>query len=381
MATNRIKLKQCSVVFNEEDHTYYLPEKDKYLSGITGMLERQLFPDTYAGIPEAIIKQAAAYGKEVHQSIEDFDMFWENDGTQEVADYITLTTEHGLIHETSEYLITDGENYASMIDKVYRVDENTFDIGDIKTYGVMTPEKREKARWQLSVYSYLFELQNKKAKVRRIFILHIRNKAKKDGTFDHISDFIELKRIPSEIVKELLLADSMGEQFYNPYAIPEDIRQQEPLIRKLIQAKTDVEVLKERGLSVSAVNISCGYYNPHTDDEITVKRDLEKCWKLVQHIIEDCTEVYPHEVGENGYFGYYDEWEFEEEIHSILHNDPTMTANDLYEMYQTNYSKLRLEDFERIVDEYHLLYCGEEDTLTQKFNPNGKETDKEEYIF
>ena len=254
MATKRIKLKQCSVVFNEEDHTYYLPEKDKYLSGITGMLERQLFPDTYAGIPEAIIKQAAAYGKEVHQSIEDFDMFWENDGTQEVADYITLTTEQGLIHETSEYLITDNENYASMIDKVYRVDENTFDIGDIKTYGVITPEKREKARWQLSVYSYLFELQNKKAKVRRIFILHIRNKAKKDGTFDPISDFIELKRIPSEIVKKLLLADSVGEQFVNPYAIPEDIRQQEPLIRKLIQAKTDAETklnsIKARILSL-----------------------------------------------------------------------------------------------------------------------------------
>lgn len=254
MVTKRIKLKQCSVVFNEEDHTYYLPEKDKYLSGITGMLERQLFPDTYAGIPEAIIKQAAAYGKEVHQSIEDFDMFWENDGTQEVADYITLTAEQGLIHETSEYLITDNENYASMIDKVYRVDETTFDIGDIKTYGVMTPDKREKARWQLSVYAYLFELQNKKAKVRRIFILHIRNKAKKNGTFDHISDFIELVRIPSEIVKELLLADSKGEQFCNPYAIPEDIRQQESVIRQLIQAKTDAETklnsIKARILSL-----------------------------------------------------------------------------------------------------------------------------------
>lgn len=241
MATKRIELKQCNVVFNPEDHTYYLPEKDKYLSGITGMLERQLFPDTYAGIPEAIIKQAAAYGTEVHESIEDFDMNWENDGTQEVADYIKLITENNLVHETSEYLITDGENYASMIDKVYRVDETTFDIGDIKTYGVMTPEKREKARWQLSIYAYLFELMNKKAKVRRLFILHIRNKAKKDGTFDHISDFIELVRIPSEIVKELLLADSVGEQFVNPYAIPEDIKSQEPLIRKLIQAKTDAE--------------------------------------------------------------------------------------------------------------------------------------------
>ena len=254
MATKRIELKQSSVVFNEEAHTYYLPERDKYLSGITGMLERQLFPDTYAGIPETIIRQAAEYGSSVHRSIEDFDMNWENDGTQEVADYISLISEQGLVHETSEYLITDGENFASLIDKVYRIDDCTFDIGDIKTYGVMTPEKREKARWQLSVYAYLFELQNKKAKVRRIFILHIRNKPKKDGSFDHISDFIELKRIPSEIVKELLLADSVGEQFVNPYAIPEDILQQEPLIRKLIQAKNDAETklnsIKARILSL-----------------------------------------------------------------------------------------------------------------------------------
>ncbi len=254
MATKRIELKPCSVVFNPDDHSYYLPEKDKYLSGITGMLERQLFPDTYAGIPEAIIQQAAEYGTAVHQSIENFDMDWTNDGTQEVADYISLTSENGLTHETSEYLITDGENYASMIDKVYRVDETTFDIGDIKTYGVMTADKREKARWQLSIYAYFLELMNKKAKVRRIFILHIRNKAKKDGTFDHISDFIELVRIPSEIVKELLLADSKREQFSNPYAIPEDIRQQESVIRTLIQAKTDAETrlnsIKARILSM-----------------------------------------------------------------------------------------------------------------------------------
>ena len=143
---------------------------------------------------------------------------------------------------------------------------------------------------------------------------------------------------------------------------------------------TDVETLKERGLSVSAVNVSCGYYHPHSDEEVTVKRDLEKCWKLVQHIIEDCTEVYPHEVGENGYFGYYDEWEFEEEIHSILQNDPTMTANDLYDMYQTNYPKLCLGDFERIVDEYHLLYCGDDELLTQTFKPDDNEEDDPEIL-
>ncbi len=250
----RIELKHCSVVFNEENHTYYLPEKDKYLSGITGLLDRQLFPDSYAGIPEAILEQAAHYGKTVHSSIEDFDMDWTNDGTQEVQDYISLCTEHSLVHEESEYLVTDNENYSSMIDKVYRVDETTFDIGDIKTYGQMTSEKREKARWQLSIYAFLFELQNKKAKVRNLFILHIRNKAKKDGDFDHISSYIPVQRIPSEIVKELLLADSLGQQFQNPFAIPSDIASQESVIRRLIQVKQDAETrlnsIKARILSM-----------------------------------------------------------------------------------------------------------------------------------
>ena len=147
---------------------------------------------------------------------------------------------------------------------------------------------------------------------------------------------------------------------------------------------TDVETLKEKGLTVSAVNLSCGYYNPHTDEEITVKRDLEKCWRLVQHIIEDCNEVYPHEVGENGNYGYYDEWELEDEIFSILRQDPTMTADDLYYMYHTNFPKLTIEDFERIREEYRLMYGDEaEDLLTthQTFLTNGKENDKEDFIF
>lgn len=145
---------------------------------------------------------------------------------------------------------------------------------------------------------------------------------------------------------------------------------------------TDVEALKENGLAVSAVNMSCGYYNPHTDEEICIKRDLEKCWKFVQHIIEDAIEVYPHETGENYKYGFYEDWEVEDEIYSILQQDPTMTADDLYDMYQTNYPMLRPEDFERIVTEYHLMYdCDDEDTTNQTFKPNGKENDTEEYKF
>lgn len=58
---------------------------------------------------------------------------------------------------------------------------------------------------------------------------------------------------------------------------------------------TDVKELKHRNLKVSACNISCGYYNPHSEKECQSISDLEKCIKLVDHIFTDLTDVYPHE--------------------------------------------------------------------------------------
>ena len=234
-----IQLNDSRVVFNKEDHTYELD--GKYLSGITEMLQRQLFPDEFDGVPEQAIEQAALYGTEVHESIEQFDSSWTNDGTQEVADYIKICTSNGLIHERSEYTVTDGMNWASNIDKVFRKSETVFDLADVKTYGTMTPEKQEKARWQLSTYAYLFETLNPNATVGKLYIIHLRNKLKKDGTTDHIANLIEVDRIPSEVCKELLDTDLAGEIFENPYDIPADIAEQEEEIRHLIQTKKEVE--------------------------------------------------------------------------------------------------------------------------------------------
>ena len=239
METKRIELKDSGVLFNKELHEYWLGNKQ--LSGITGMLQRQLFPDEFEGIPKSTINEAARYGTEVHESIELFDSSWLNDGTQEVQDYISLCNEYGLVHERSEYTVTDGENWASNIDKVYRMSDNSFSIGDIKTYGTMASEKIEKARWQLSIYAYFFELQNNGAKVHSLFILHIRNKEKSDGTFDHISEILQVKRVPSEICKELLDADLQGKQFVNPYLIPDKYKEKESYIRQLIQTKNETE--------------------------------------------------------------------------------------------------------------------------------------------
>ena len=40
---------------------------------------------------------------------------------------------------------------------------------------------------------------------------------------------------------------------------------------------TDILALKENGLGVSCINVSCGYYNAHSDEETTMKKDLLKC--------------------------------------------------------------------------------------------------------
>ena len=235
-----IQLNDSGVLFNRDEHTYELD--GKFLSGITEMLQRQLFPDEFDGVPEEAIQQAALYGTEVHESIEQFDSFWTNDGTQEVADYIDICTTNGLIHERSEYTVTDGMNWASNIDKVFRKSETVFDLADVKTYGTMTPEKQEKARWQLSIYAYLFETLNPNATVGKLYIIHLRNKLKKDGTTDHIANLIEVDRIPSEVCKELLDTDLAGEQFENPYStIPADIAEREQEIRTLMLQKKEAE--------------------------------------------------------------------------------------------------------------------------------------------
>lgn len=238
---SRVELKDSGVIFNEQDHTYKL--KDKYLSGITGMLTRQLFPEEYHGIDEAILNAAAEYGTGVHHAIELWDVQWDMDYDHEteIEDYINICKNNSLTHESTEYCVTDGKHWASNIDKVYRVSDDTFDLGDIKTYGEMTADKKEKARWQLSIYAYLFELQNKNAKVGKLFILHIRNKQRKNGTFDRKADIIFVNRIPSEICKELLEADVAGEQFKNPFAIPDKYRDMESEITYLVSTKNEIE--------------------------------------------------------------------------------------------------------------------------------------------
>ena len=133
---------------------------------------------------------------------------------------------------------------------------------------------------------------------------------------------------------------------------------------------TDILTLKEKGLEVSCLNVSCGYYNAHTDEEITVKKDLMKSLLFVEHIIEDCTNTYPHTQSDS-YFSHY---EFEDEIYDILNNDPTLTPEDLYEMYSTDFPHLRPDDYKRICRDYRMLWKEYEEY--KLINGSGYENEK-----
>lgn len=216
-----MELVKSKVVFNQEAHTYML--NGVQLQGITGMLERQLFPSKYKSVPEFILNRAAEKGSFVHEVCEMIDELGVIHESKEAQNYIAMKTEYELIHEASEYLVSDNEHFASCIDKVFRESEDTFSLADIKTtYKLDT----EYVRWQLSVYAYLFEKQNEGAKVNKLYAIWLR---------DEKSELIEITRIPSDVIVNLLVAEISGLQFNNPFPVhknnlPTEIQEMEAAI-------------------------------------------------------------------------------------------------------------------------------------------------------
>ena len=81
----QLQLTKSKVVFNQEEHTYHLGDKE--LKGVTGMLSAMLFKDKYAGIDEAVLKKAAAYGSGVHEAVELWHTLGIDDGSDELRVY------------------------------------------------------------------------------------------------------------------------------------------------------------------------------------------------------------------------------------------------------------------------------------------------------
>lgn len=110
---------------------------------------------------------------------------------------------------------------------------------------------------------------------------------------------------------------------------------------------TDVMTLKERGMKVSSVNLSCGYYNPHTDKEYTKFSELCKCLEFVYWICTNLTESYPHEAelrygymrGWSDWDGYdWEEWKGLYGYGNFGEHHPAAASDSLYdETYAYNF--------------------------------------------
>lgn len=269
-----MKLIKSQVIFNPDEHTYMLGGKE--LSGITSVISRQLFPDKYRDVPEYVLKKAAERGTMIHSICELADDMGISHDSDEAQGYKELKDDWGLRYECSEYLVSDDEHYASCIDKVYRENETDFTLGDIKTTYVLD---KESVRWQLSIYAYLFELQNPGCKAVRLIGIWLRGK-------NH--EIVEVERIPSEVVVNLLKCDSEGRQFVNPYSIspitlPDEYRKMERTIQEIVsQAKYWSDKKKEIADAVMMSMVEAGEYSwkgdiiSFTRKKDTIRKDFDK---------------------------------------------------------------------------------------------------------
>lgn len=197
-----IRLNNSDVRFDKTAHTYEL--YGHQLQGVTPIID-WMFPETYAAIPEDIMQRAAAYGGKIHKYCELYDNSGTIDEHPSIKDYIRLCKENYLQHECSEYLVDDGQNIASSIDKVFMdMRNNEIVLGDIKTTSTLHTER---VRLQLSIYAWLFERQNPDLKVSRLCAIWLPNPERHYGT--PCIQYVD--RIPTEQVKEIVAAYLAGE--------------------------------------------------------------------------------------------------------------------------------------------------------------------------
>lgn len=123
---------------------------------------------------------------------------------------------------------------------------------------------------------------------------------------------------------------------------------------------TDVGTLKNNGLKVSCCNLSCGYYNPHTENEYTVIEDLMRCYTLVMWMVEHLTKVYPHEKARIVY----------EQLFSTPRFNKPMSAKEKQKEEMEEIVMLAMDDY--LADNWEIGEEGCEELAKQFYDENGK---------
>lgn len=156
-------LPKSEVRFLENGHSYFLGIDE--LVGVTTILRKVLFPTQYAGIDADVLERAAKRGTEIHNLVQAYEMGAEIDRDMYEDDRYTALDEWSVYRPVDltfidkEYLVSDNEKVASMIDLVFTNTKGKYVLCDIKT----TSEcNKEYLAWQLSFYAWMFEKQTGK---------------------------------------------------------------------------------------------------------------------------------------------------------------------------------------------------------------------------
>lgn len=196
-----MELIQSKVVFEATAHTY-TNEAGKTLSGVTSLMKKYLFAKLYADVPQAILDKAKDRGSATHANIQLLVEGILQAGTEPTIKCFEDACKD--IHfVASEYLVSDNEVIASSIDLI----DDQCNLYDVKTTSALN---KEYLQWQLSIYAYLFELQNPDKKAGKLYAIHIHEDKCK---------VVEMTRLPQEYVLGLIQAqkdDVAPEAYTNP---------------------------------------------------------------------------------------------------------------------------------------------------------------------
>ena len=236
----QITLNESKVTFIEESHQYFLGKKK--LKGVTGTLIKKAFPDTYKNIPDYVLMKAAERGGLIHNTFETFCSIFDADinkypnPTEELQAFYDMLVSYGLHYIASEYLVTDGENFASAIDGIFADNEGNIYLVDYKTTATL---HYDNVSLQLSIYAKWFEQMNPNLKVKEIVCMWFKNGQSK---------FQPLPRVSDEQIDELINAYLTNDEGYQyKVEVPEKFSALEQEYR-LITARIDALKLKQDDL-------------------------------------------------------------------------------------------------------------------------------------
>jgi hypothetical protein len=230
-----MELKQSQVIYDPVPHTYTLDGKQ--LKGITAIIKERIFPDEYANVPEATLKAAAERGTRIHQALELYDTTGiTTEDCTEFMNYLGERDNHPFMHHhlATEYVVSDGREYASAIDKVYAdEDGESVILADIKTTYKLN---KDYVSWQLSVYAYFFALLNPGIKVKGLYAVWLRDDKHK---------IVEVARHSEEEVKALLYGEAVSPTA-NGEATAKDIQEIADIESEIVQLSADIKQMTDR---------------------------------------------------------------------------------------------------------------------------------------